>query len=120
MRLALQRLQQWRNIMVEVNVLLGARGLGKTSWVNQHGKIEIRGLDNAAAREARRLVQSAVPLSKFAFSSSDLNDIACSNDTASRMVAEVLIDGLGIDLLLDTLKKEGGEGEVLSVAVIRM
>ena len=102
--------------MATISVLVGARGTGKTRWVNRNGKKEIPGpFDDGAGRAVCALVESGVALNKIAFTSTDPADINAGSSTVATKVVDVLVKALGekgknvcVEVLSYDWYREGG------------
>lgn len=101
--------------MATISVLVGARGTGKTRWVNRNGKIEVRGLDDGVQRAVCALAESGVPLNKIAFTSTDPADINTGSSNVATKVVDLLVKALGekgrnvcVEVLSHDWYREGG------------
>lgn len=101
--------------MATISVLVGARGTGKTRWVDRNGKIEVPGLDDGVQRAVCALVESGVPLKKIAFTSTDPADINTGSSNVATKVVDLLVKALGekgrnvcVEVLSYDWYREGG------------
>lgn len=82
--------------MSYVDVLIGERATGKSTWAHRNGKKELQTpFDKHAAKILRGMVQNGVALDMIAFTSSDERLIKSGSSTAAAEVTDFISEALG-------------------------